>query len=209
MTVYNLDKGLDNDINGDILRDWLNTNKENIHNLTIRDKGIATIEDLTGLIGSANNLISVDLSNMNTSNVYRATWLITYCNNLTSVSNFNTINVTDMSGMFADCPSLINIPQFNTSNVTNISYMLRNCTNLTDIPQFNTSNVTSMSCAFQGCNNLTNTSIQNIINMCLNSNVSSGNLNTSYWASPLSETKFDNSYYQNRWSELTNAGWVY
>ena len=64
---------------------------------------------------------------------------------------------------------------------------------------------------FRNCNNLSNASIQNIVNMCLNSNVitSYKNLNNTNSYSPLYQTKFDNSYYQNRWAELDAAGWEY
>ena len=68
-----------------------------------------------------------------------------------------------------------------------------------------------MNLMFTNCNNLTNESIQNIINMCLNSNINNANKNLSNINSysPLYSTKFDNSYYSNRLSELTAAGWIY
>ncbi len=49
MTVYNLDKGEENDINGQVLRDWINTEGPNISNLIIKDTGAATIENMYNL----------------------------------------------------------------------------------------------------------------------------------------------------------------
>ena len=57
-----------------------------------------------------------------------------------------------------------------------------------------------------------NDSIQNIVNMCLNSNITTStykNLSNANSYSPLYQTKFDNSYYSDRLSDLTNAGWTY
>lgn len=61
---------------------------------------------------------------------------------------------------------------------------------------------------------LYNESIQNIVNMCINSNVTNTrttykNLSISNLNGPLYNTKFNNSYYSNRLSELTAAGWTY
>lgn len=85
-------------------------------------------------------------------------------------------------------------------------------TDLIDVPQFNTSNVISMQSMFFSCSNLSNDSIQNIVNMCLNSNINIStykNLNNTNSYSPLYQTKFDSSYYSNRLAELDVAGWTY
>jgi surface protein len=87
-----------------------------------------------------------------------------------------------------------------------------NCSNLVDLPQFNTTQVANMTNAFSGCNKLSNASIQNIINMVLSSNVPSNQRNlytNNSQASPFYNTIFNNSYYTNRFSELTAAGWTY
>ena len=78
-------------------------------------------------------------------------------NNKTSIKtidifNIDTSNVTSMSSMFNGCSSLtsVNLTKFNTSNVTNMYYMFSKCSSLTslDLSNFNTSNVTSMDSMF-------------------------------------------------------------
>ena len=104
------------------------------------------------------------------------------------------------------------MPNFNTSKVTNMHRTFYGCWYLRNVPEFNTSNVTNMYQTFESCNNLSDASIQNIINMCLNSNITTStykNLNNANSYSPLYNTKFNNSYYSNRLSELTAAGWTY
>ena len=181
------------------------------------------------------NLTSIP--NFDTSNVTNMSNMFYMCNNLANIPNFNTSNVTVMSNMFYDCTNLTTVPQLDTSDVTNIDGMLSGCSKLASVPNFNTSNVTSMlrmffkcrnlttvpqldtsnvndtmAYMFFACNNLSNESIQNIVNMCINAtNIPSRckNINNKNSYSPLYSTKFDNSYYQNRWAELDAAGWTY
>lgn len=170
----------------------------------------SNVINMSGMFNGCTNLINIP--NLDTSNVTSMISMFAHCTNLTNVPNFNTSNVTNMAYMFRGCNNLSNVPNFNTSNVTNMTYMFYDCHSLTNVPEFNTSNVTNMAYMFQYCNNLSNASIQNIINMCLNSNITdstSMNLNNINTYSPLRYTKFDSTYYQNRWSELTNAGWTY
>jgi len=97
-------------------------------------------------------------------------------------------------------------------NIINMRRMFCYCTNLKDIPEYDTSSTNDLSSTFLGCNNLSNASIQNVINMCLNSNITNSvfmNLNTGSQASPLYATQFNSSYYQNRLAELDAAGWSY
>ena len=70
--------------------------------------------------------------------------------------------------MFGSCKSLLNIPQLNTSNVTNMNSMFSGCERLINVPQLDTSNVTNMSSMFGGCVSLNDTSLDNILQMCIN-----------------------------------------
>lgn len=175
-----------------------------------------------------------EIPNFDTSNVVDFNRFGVWCNNITHVPNFNTINAVNMCQIFdgmnlVEIPNLYTnkvteihyafgnckmsyLPQFNFSNVVNMGYMCGGCINLVDVPQYDTSSCNYMVGAFRLCNNLSNSSIQNIINMCLLSNISNSNMmnlnpNNSY--SPLKNTPFDSSYYSNRLSELTAAGWTY
>lgn len=123
-------------------------------------------------------------------------------------SNLNYISFVNSNSTNLDRDLSI----FNFSLFTTMSDMFYNCTNLINIPELNTTNVTNITNMFYKCNNLSNNSIQNIINMCINSNITNSilmNLSNENIYSPLYGTKFDNSYYQNRLTDLTNTNWTY
>ena len=112
---------------------------------------------------------------------------------------------------FIGCNSLINAPNIYFPNVVTFSNMFSNCVRLRNVPEYNASKVYNMGMMFRYCNNLSNTSIQNIINMCLNSNSPSGtkSLKPNYDWGPFAQTNIVNTRYQNRWAELDAAGWSY
>ena len=74
------------------------------------------------------------------------------------VTNLDTSQVTNMSNMFNYCTGLasLNVSNFDTSKVTNMSEMFGGCSGLTslDVSHFNTSKVTDMSRMFKGCASL-------------------------------------------------------
>lgn len=150
--------------------------------------------------------------NFNISNAANISNMFRRCNNLSSVPLFNTINATDMTHMFLMCNKLSTVPNFDTSNMVRMFQAFFQCNNLVNVPEFNTSQVTDMSGMFARCNNLSNASIQNIINMILNSNISNTalkTLNVAISESPFYDTTITNTRYQNRWNELDEAGWTY
>ena len=114
-----------------------------------------------GLLDGAENLISVDLTELNTSNVTNMRNMFYDCYSLTELdlSNFDTSNVTDMYSMFNSCRSLtsLDLSNFDTSNVTNMDCMFAWCSNLTsvDLSHFITARVTAMENMFYNCSNLT------------------------------------------------------
>lgn len=198
-----------------------NLNTVNVTNMTsmfqycsklvnISNFDTSNVTRMEGMFYSCRNIPNVP--NFNTSNIVTMSQMFYRCNNLTSIPNFNTSKVTGMGLMFYECTNLTSIPNFDTSNVTNMDCAFQTCINLMDIEEFNTSKVTYMSKTFAQCNNLSNSAIQNIINMCLNSHVVATaykNLSISNLNSPLYMTKFDNSYYSDRLTELDEAGWTY
>lgn len=202
-------------------------------NLTsVSDFNTSNVTNMSGMFTSCYNLVNVP--NFDTSNVVRMSTMFYACTKITNIPNFDTSNVVDMNSMFYSCANLTGIPAINTSNVTGMTFMFYYCQNLISVPNFDTSNVTNMRCMFNSayklgdipefntsnvtniqqmfysCNNISNTGIQNVINMCLNSNVTTyKNISNKNTYSPLYNTKFDSSYYSNRLSELTAAGWTY
>ena len=170
------------------------------NNLTLNDVKIKS-----EIYGSISQLTL----NNNITSMYNA---MQYDYNLTYLPEIDTRNIVNMYGAFRGCRNLVGIPNFDTVNVTDMAYMLAECRNLKEVPQFNTVNITNIQGMFYECNNLSNASIQNIINMCLNSNITNisvMNFSNRNQYSPLYFTQYDNSYYQNRLTDLTNAGWSY
>jgi surface protein len=119
------------------------------------------IADMSYMFSSCSELTSLDLSNIDTSNVTTMRDMFSSCSKLTSldVSNFNTSNVTTMSSMFYNTSNLtqLDVSNFNTSNVTTMYNMFYNTSNLTqlDVSNFDTSNVTNMGSMFYYCQKLT------------------------------------------------------
>ena len=107
------------------------------------------------------NLISINLSNFDTSNVIYMYEMFSGCNSLTSLdlSNFNTSKTEIMYYMFGDCNSLtyLNIENFDISNVADMSNMFYNCHKLSyiKIKNFEANVLKSSSRMFYNCNSLT------------------------------------------------------
>lgn len=74
---------------------------------------------------------SIDLINLDTSNVTNMSYMFYACSELISldVSNFNTSNVTDMSSMFQGCNKLaaLDLSSFDTSNIKDTNSMFQYC----------------------------------------------------------------------------------
>lgn len=195
---------------------------------------VTKIEDGSRMFAST-GISTYPLQNCNFTNMTNCYGMFTACRNLAQLPDINICNCIDMQSMFygcsnlryinivnsdsligqfpnfLECTSLLVAPNLNTDNITFMSYSFRTCTNLVTVPQYNSAKMTGLQQAFLGCNNLSNASIQNIINMCLNSNVPPQyrNVSNANSYSPLGGTKFSSAYYSNRLAELSQAGWAY
>ena len=111
-----------------------------------------------GMFHSCKDLISVDFSCFDTTNVTNMSNMFSGCLALKGLdlSNFDTTSVTDMSSMFYNCSSLttLNLRNFNTKDVTNMSSMFEGCSVLRklDLGDFDFSSVNNMRNIFFGCN---------------------------------------------------------
>ena len=121
------------------------------------DSGVVFPDNSSGLFRNMQDLQSIDLSNIDTSNVTDMCQMFDWCVQLAEldVSGFNTSKVTDMSDMFSGCSSLtsLDVTHFDTSKVTDMQGMFNACTGLTslDLSSFDTSNVTNMYGMFSYC----------------------------------------------------------
>lgn len=80
----------------------------------------------------------------------------------------NTSSRITMQAFLIYCPSLLTIPLLDTNNATSMQSMCNGCTNLRDVEILSTAKVKNMTSAFGGCTHLTNTSLDNILQMCIN-----------------------------------------
>lgn len=108
---------------------------------------------------------------VDTSQATNMNFMFINCSSLVNVPILNTINATSMQYTFQKCANLKSIPLLNTSKVNNMKGIFYDCSELENIPLLNTSSITSGS-GFQnfcsGCLNLTDTSLDNILQMCIN-----------------------------------------
>ena len=125
-------------------------------------KGIKPVGPLYWVFSYCRNLISLDLTELDVSNVNNMEGMFNYCTDLTSLdlSNWDTSKVTTMGYMFNNCEkltSLASIKYWDTSNVTSMDYMFSGCRSLTslDLSNWDTSNVSEMSFMFSNCQSLT------------------------------------------------------
>lgn len=129
-------------------------------------------------------------------------------NNLLIMPLVDTSNVTNMHSIFQNS-SLISLPLLDTHNVTDMGSMFYYCTNLKTVPLLNTSSVTNVSYMFYYCNILNNTSLDNILQMCINATSYTGTktlntlgiTNTTYY--PVSRIQALPHY-----QDFINAGWT-
>ena len=108
------------------------------------------------------NLISVDLSNFDSSNVINMNEMFSGCENLINIdlSSFKSKNLKYMNEMFSGCENLIaiDLSSFDSKNIKNMEGAFEFCEKLIniDLSSFNTENLDNISDIFNGCINLEN-----------------------------------------------------
>ena len=133
--------------------------EEGEYNITL--KWNTPPKDFNKLFFFLENILEVDLSKMDTSQVTTMASMFKGCTKLTSINfgNINTSKVEVMAEMFFNCTILtsLNLNGLDTSNVNSMLNMFYLCRNLKELhlDNFNTDNVTKMNCMFYECNSLT------------------------------------------------------
>ena len=117
---------------------------------------------LTYMFNDCKKLMSIDLSEFDTTNAMDMKRMFGGCNAITSLdlSGFDTHNVKSMYWMFRANWQIteLNLSMFNTTNVQNMNAMFLNCTKLDTIilgTNFDTGNVVNFARMFESCNKLT------------------------------------------------------
>ena len=121
------------------------------------------------LFDSCNTIISIDLSNFETSKINNFESMFNKCcklKEIKGIENFNTNNAINMSKMFQGCKELesLNLSNLDTSKVNKMNCMFNDCNKLKEIKgieNFKTTNVIDMSKMFQGCNELESLNLSN------------------------------------------------
>ena len=102
-------------------------------------------------------LTTLDLKNLDTSNVTDMNYMFGECISLETidVSNFNTSKATNIRCMFYNCSNLeeIDVSNFDVSSVKNFEYVFYACiqANIIGVEKWNTSSGTSMKSMFYKC----------------------------------------------------------
>lgn len=84
------------------------------------------------------------------------------------VPMIDTSNITSFSRSFRNCSQIVDFPLLNTSNATGFSNVFYNCTSLKNVPVLDTSKADNLSGFFSNCPKLSTTSLNNILQMCIN-----------------------------------------
>ncbi|HAA8254097.1 TPA_asm: BspA family leucine-rich repeat surface protein [Listeria monocytogenes] len=141
-----------------------------IEKVIIRDNNYPTAPSLLtteGMFKNCSNLMEVDLSGLDTSEVTTMWDMFNSCRALEEldVSHFDTSSVTNMSYMFYDNRNLevLDVSNLDTGSVTNMYAMFEDCTSLEelDVSHFDTSSVTDMYRVFNGCEKLKKLDVSN------------------------------------------------
>ena len=149
---------------GDVVYQPWNQYVEDIRTVRI-EQGVVAPESTFEMFAGCLQLVSADLSGLNTSNVTHMVSMFSGCSSLTSLdlSGFDTSNVGLMSAMFYGCTSLesINLSSFDTANVRIMTGMFNGCSSLEslDLSGFDTSGVFDADDALAGCVSLTSVKV--------------------------------------------------
>ena len=114
------------------------------------------------------NLIEIDLSNFDASELVNMNRMFYSCTNLKNViigKNFDSSKVKKMENMFRYCKSLISLDlsNLNTMSADSMSFMFGSCISLEylNITNFDTSSVTMMNSMFGNCYSLISLNLSN------------------------------------------------
>lgn len=139
--------------------------------LKVSGKGeVITTTSTKWMFDYCSKLVSIDLGNLDTTNVTDASFMFENCSGLMSLdlSNLKTENWDWAGYIFTGCSSLttLDLRNWNLKNAVDVDYLFRDCTQLKTIyvndAWVNSSTITNASHVFSGCSNLPNWNSANI-----------------------------------------------
>ena len=126
------------------------------------------LDDCSFMFYKLENIIEIDLSNFDPSNVSTMKQMFSGCSNLEKINignNFNSLIVSDLYQIFFGCSSLksLDLSKFDTSNVKKMHNMFYDCKSLIslDISNFDTSLVDRMEKMFKNCESILSLDLRN------------------------------------------------
>ena len=127
------------------------------------------LKKMAGFFEGCSNIISLDFSNFDSSNVTNMRNLFSKCSKLkeiTGLNKFVTNKVNNMYMMFKECSELktLDLSNFDTKNVTDMGFMFSKCKNLKEIKGINkfvTKKVENMKEMFNECSELESLDLSN------------------------------------------------
>ena len=145
-----------NNNNIDEINNYIDNLEDKINNITM--KWNEPLSNCSSMFRHLKNIISIDLSNFDSSKVLSMKNMFNGCSSLKSLdlSKLDTSSLKDMNSMFSGCNLLesLDLSNLNTSSVTNVYKMFSGCKSLKslDLSKLNMSSVTDMRGLFYGCN---------------------------------------------------------
>ena len=130
-----------------------------IKRVAVVDEGVAP-QTMYAWFFNCANLLSVNLSKLDTSKTTSLEYAFSGCKPLTDIdlSTLDTSSVRSFADVFQDCSSLrsVNLAGWDTSSGNNFSQMFFQCASLgeLDVSSFETGNVTTFKEMFYGCSSL-------------------------------------------------------
>jgi len=118
------------------------------------------LKSCNGMFCNLDNIIKMDLSKFDSSEVTEMIGMFYNCKSLTSMNlnNFKTVSAKNIRRMFDGCNKLtsLNLSSFDTSSVTDMAGLFSNCKSLLslDLNNFNTSATTLMDVMFINCSSI-------------------------------------------------------
>lgn len=172
--------------------------------ITIPELNTSKVTDMGYMFKGCSSLTTIPLLDM--ASVTIAYYMFEGCSSLAEIPKLDISNVYTLFSTFKDCTNLISIPELDTHNVTVWAETFANCTSLTSVPELDTSKA-SLRATFKNCPNLSNESLNNILQMCINSNAASASSKTMAYVG-LSEEQAQICTTLSNYQAFLDAGWT-
>ena len=136
-------------------------------NLKVIGNNLNNLSNAQYMFQNCKNLISLDLSELDTRNVINMAYMFYECNNLVNLNilSFDTRNVTSMEDMFYKCQKIktLDLTHFDTSSITNMREMFYGCSELLElnISGLGNDNLEDVSDIFKDCDKLKTLNMSN------------------------------------------------